>query len=196
MKKIVNIFLFLNLFIFLSLSVKAEDSIDYQIFYTGNIEAPAALANDDVKIVNDICFNKKTNDPVNGVVSVYEIDNDGHKYLSKKIEYKNGVKDNKSYIYTPNGSVEWSATFLDGNLEGQTRHYLGETWVEYYNIKNDELFSYGSEMEKNRTVIKVNRGGRPYGWLNERKLSSDEAQRLTNQALENVNDLRTVMFNF
>jgi hypothetical protein len=44
--------------------------------------------------------------------------------------------------------------------------------------------------------LNINPGGHPYGWLNKKKFSSYEAQRLANQALEYVAKLRTTIFNF
>jgi antitoxin component YwqK of YwqJK toxin-antitoxin module len=193
MKKILEIFLLLTLFTFALLSVNAE-SVDLSGLFSANAGAQVSLTNENVKLVNGICVDKNTNQPVNGIVSVYGIATDGHRYLAKKIEYKNGLKNSKCCTYAPNGSVEWDATFLDGNLEGQTKHYMGENWIEYYNIKNNELVSYGYELGRSKGVLSINQGGHPYGWLNNKKFSSSEAQRLANQALENVKNLRTTIF--
>lgn len=195
MKKISGMFLLLTLFIFALLSVQAE-SVDLGELFSAAGGAPAALTNDDVKLVNGICVSKNTSQPVNGIVSVYEIGTDGRKYLAKKIEYKNGLKNNKCYTYAPNGSVEWDATFVNGNLEGQTKHHLAQTWIEYYNISHNELSSYGYELGRSQGVLTINQGGKPYGWLNNKKLSSYEAQRLANQSLENVKRLQTTLFSF
>ncbi|MEA5091616.1 hypothetical protein SDC9_32544 [bioreactor metagenome] len=177
MKKILRIFLILG-FMFFPLCVHAED-----------------LTNSDVKLVNGICVSINTNQPVTGIVAIYGTDKYGHSYLTKKIEYFNGLKNYKCYTYLPTGEVVWEALFLKGKLDGQTIHYLGQDFTEYYNFTNNTLEGYGYEFGNVNGVLMVN-DGHSYGWINDKKLSSAEAQRMANQALENAQALQNKIFSF
>lgn len=153
------------------------------------------LTTTDVQFVNGICVTKDTNQPVTGIVSVYNTDKYGHKYLAKKIEYRDGLKNYKCFTYTPTGTVEWEALFLNGNLDGQTKHHQGNNWVEYYNFTNNDLEGFAYQLGGTQGVLMLN-GGHPYGWLNDKKLSPEDAQLMADGALTNSQKLRNQIFNF
>jgi len=153
------------------------------------------FTNDNVQLVNGVCMAKETNQPVTGIVSVYHTDKYGHKYIAKKIEYKDGLKNYKCFTYLPTGEVEWEALFLNGKLDGQTTHHQGGNWVEFYNFTNNELEGFGYQIGGSKGVIMLN-AGHPYGWLNDKKLSPIEAQRTADGALTNSQKLQNDVFNF
>lgn len=177
MKKMLGIFLLLC-FIFFPLDVHAEE-----------------LTNSDVKLVNGICVSINNGKPITGIVSIYGTDKYGHSYLAQKVEYFDGLKNYKCYTYLPTGDVVWEALFLKGKLDGQTVHYLGQGFTEYYNFTNNVLEGYGYEFGSTNGVLMPN-DGHPYGWINDKKLSSAEAQRMTDQALENAQALQNTIFSF
>lgn len=163
---------------------------------TAPLQANAGtLTTADVQLVNGICVTKDTNQPVTGIVSVYNTDKYGHKYLEKKIEYRDGLKNYKCFTYTPTGTVEWEALFLNGNLDGQTKHHQGDRWIEYYNFTDNKLKGFAYQIGGSKGVLMLN-DGHPYGWLNDKKLSSSDAQLEAEGALANSQKLQNQIFNF
>lgn len=76
---------------------------------------------------------------------VYEYFNSGP--LSSTMEYKHGIRHGKTIDYRPNGSLIYTANFVEGKIHGVVKHFFNNNLFcratfYNYNIEEGELICF------------------------------------------------------
>ena len=128
---------------------------------------------DDIVEVNDIIYNKKDMNPINGTVIEFH----ENKEFKSEFNYKDGLKNGTQKKWYENGQLKLNEIFLDGIYNGEQNEWYQNGQLKskenFLNgISNGEQYSWDEFGEALRKLSYSEKGFIIGGWVIERKFSN------------------------